>query len=202
METNKLQEPSFSFFKRPVTNTIPFKQVTLVDIYNLIKGTNSPTSPGSCLHESEVVKPSLEELTVCLRSIANAKQAKKYKAMWFHYVTFSGTFSKRSDNSLIRHSGLLTIDFDNLPDPPALKEKLLQDEYFETELLFVSPSGKGLKWIIPVDLATASHQQYFLAISNYILATYGLKIDPSGKDVSRACFLPHDPNIYINPKYL
>ena len=199
METNKLQEPSFSFFKRPVTNTIPYTQVSLVDIYNLIKGT---TVPGSCLHGPEVASPSLEELTACLRSIANAKQAKKYKATWFHYVTFSGTFSKRSDNSLIKHSGLLTIDFDDLPDPRALKEKLLRDEYFETELIFVSPSGKGLKWIIPMDLARASHQQYFLAIRNYILATYRLRIDPSGKDVSRACFLPHDPNIYINPKYL
>jgi hypothetical protein len=180
----KAISPSFSFFKRPVTNTVPSKEVTLVDIYNLIKG------------------PALEEITLCLRSIVNAKQAKNYKARWFHYVTFSGTFTKRSDSNLIKHSGLLTVDFDDLPDPFSLKQKLLEDEYFETELLFLSPSGKGLKWIIPIDLAKAPHDQYFLAVSNYILVTYRLKIDPSGKDISRACFLCHDPNIYINPKYL
>jgi hypothetical protein len=27
-------------------------------------------------------------------------------------------------------------------------------------------------------------------------------VDKSGKDVSRACFLPHDPEAYINPKNL
>jgi hypothetical protein len=181
-EINQL--PSFSFFKRPVTNTSPDKHINLVDVYHLIKGDT------------------MEEITACLRSIANPKQAKNYKAHWFDYVTFSGTFSRRNDNSLVKHSGLLTIDFDGLPDPLALKERLLKDEYFETELLFVSPSGNGLKWIIPIDPATATHHQYFLAVSNYILITYRLKIDPSGKDVSRACFLPHDPNIYINPKHM
>lgn len=184
MENNKLAEPSFSFFQRPVTNTIPAKQVTLVDVYTLIKG------------------PDLEEITLCLRSIANAKQAKKYKATWLHYVTFSGIFTQRNDNSLVRHSGLITIDFDNLPDLPALKERLLNDEYFETELLFRSPSGNGLKWIIPIDLEKATHREYFESISNYILQTYGLPIDPSGKDISRACFLPHDAGVYINPKYI
>jgi hypothetical protein len=184
MENNKAEVPSFSFFQRPVTNTIPSKEVNLVDIYNLIKG------------------PSLEEITACLRSIANPKQAKKYKATWFHYVTFSGTFTRRNDNSLTRHSGLLTIDFDNLPDLPALKERLLDDEYFETELLFTSPSGNGLKWIIPISLAQATHRQYFESISNYMLQTYGFPIDPSGKDISRACFLSHDAGVFINPKYL
>ena len=184
MENNKPVAPSFSFFKRPVTNTVPAREVDLVHIYNLIKG------------------PSLEEITLCLRSIANPKQGKNYKARYFHYATFSGTFKSRNDNSLIRHSGLLTIDFDDLPDPAALKERLLKDEYFETELLFRSPSGNGLKWIIPINLEQATHREYFESISNYILQTYHLPIDPSGKDISRACFLPHDPGVYINPKYI
>lgn len=96
---------------------------------------------------------------------------------------------------------MLALDFDGLPQPDTLREKLLQDEYFETELLFLSPSGNGLKWIIPIDLLKATHLDYFNSISNYILHTYGLRVDPSGKDISRACFLPHDPNIFINPKY-
>jgi len=79
---------------------------------------------------------------------------------------------------------------------------LLKDEYFETEMLFVSPSGDGLKWIIPIDITEATHQNFFQAIANYIREVYQLEVDKSGKDVSRACFLPHDPEAYINPKYL
>ncbi len=70
------------------------------------------------------------------------------------------------------------------------------------QLLFTSPSGDGLKWIIPIDITTASHTDYFRAISNYVRQTYGIEADKSGKDISRACFLPHDSNAYLNPKYL
>ena len=71
----------------------------------------------------------------------------------------------------------------------------------ETELLFRSPSGNGIKWIIPVVNNNGhDHEYYFRAVSNY-LKSFGITVDKSGKDVSRACFLPHDPNAFINPKY-
>ena len=76
------------------------------------------------------------------------------------------------------------------------------DEYFETELMFVSPSGDGIKWIIPIDITIATQSTFFKAVANYIKKTYGLEVDQSGKDVSRACFLPHDAVPFINPKYL
>jgi hypothetical protein len=117
-------------------------------------------------------------------------------------VTFSGTFSKRNDAALIQHSGLITLDFDHVSNLQELKETLLLDRYFETELMFISPSGDGLKWIISIDLRECNHQDWFQAISAYIKATYQLEVDKSGKDISRACFLPHDPKVYINPNYL
>ena len=176
--------PQFSYFKAPVKNIVPAYNVSLLQVYQIIKGN----SFASC--------------TSTLRSIADKQQAKEFKAHNFDYVTFSGTFSKRSDNALIKHSNLLTIDFDHIPNIEELKSQLLQDEYFETELLFASPSGDGLKWVIPIDITRATHQDYFKAISNYLLQTYQLKIDQSGKDISRACFLPQDAAVFINPKYL
>ena len=68
-------------------------------------------------------------------------------------------FSKRNDDSLIEHSSLLTIDFDHLENLEELKQQLLNDEYFETEMLFTSPSGEGLKWIIRIDLSKVSHNE-------------------------------------------
>ena len=176
--------PLFSYFKNPVTNIFPSKQANLLEVYHLIKSDSFITA------------------TDTLRNSEDAKKAKEYKAAHFDYVTFSGTFSKRTDKALLQHSGLLTIDFDHVAHPQSLKQQLLGDEYFETELLFISPSGDGLKWVIPIDLTKATHQDYFKSISNYILHQYQVKIDPSGKDTSRACFLPHDAGVYINPKYI
>ena len=192
METNKTaSEPEtqtapvkFSFFRRPVSNTVPYKAITLLQIYRDIK--------------SERNLPQ----TTALRAMNNQEQARVFKARNFDYVTFSGVFSKRSEQSLMVHSGLLTIDLDHQEDLPALKKKLLDDPCLVTELMFVSPSGKGLKWIVGIDLTVLTHLQWFNAIVNYLRYTYRLEADASGKDVSRACFIPHDPGVYIDEKLI
>lgn len=176
--------PKFSYFKAPVSNIYPKNTLSLVEAYELIKSN----------------KNSL--ITEQLRAIQAKDEARKFKALKFDYATFSGTFEKRNDKALLNHSGLLTIDFDHIADLQQLKYQLLNDEYFETVLLFVSPSGDGLKWIIPIDITEATHQNFFNAIANYIKEVYQLEVDKSGKDVSRACFLPFDPEVFINPKYL
>lgn len=179
-----IELPKFSFFKRPITNTHPNGTMTVRDVYEVII--------------SEKYKQQTNEL----RSIRQHEEARRYKARNFDSVTFSGVFTKRNDSSLVKHSGLMTIDFDHVENLPALKEFLLADKYFQTELMFESPSGDGLKWIIPIDLAKGTHREWFEAIANYLEATYNLKIDSSGKDISRACFLPYSPLAYINPSYL
>ena len=176
--------PKFSYFKAPVSNIYPKNTLSLLEVYELIKSTPYTS------------------ITKQLRTIEAKGEARKFKASKFDYATFSGTFEKRNDKALKSHSGLLTIDFDHIDNLQQLKNQLLNDEYFETELLFVSPSGDGLKWIIPIDINESTHQNYFKAIANYIKAVYQLEVDKSGKDVSRACFLPSDPEVFINPKYL
>ena len=93
-------------------------------------------------------------------------------------------------------------DFDHLDDIAATKRLLLADTEFETLLLFTSPSGQGLKWVIETDLSKATHIEWFNAVSNYLRATYGLQSDPACKNVSRACFIPYDPDAYIAPRML
>ncbi len=178
---NKL--PVFSYFKAPVSNIVPSKSISILDAFKMIKGDMFLKN------------------TKNLRNLTDKIEARKYKAANFDYVTFSGTFSERNDKALRKHSGLMAIDFDHIPNLSELKNNLLSDEYFETEILFYSPSGDGLKWIIPIDLSKASHPDYFKAVAAYILQCYQVKVDQSGKDISRACFLPYDPDVYINPKY-
>lgn len=176
--------PTFSFFSSPISNTTPCKEFNLQDTYNYIVG-----------HQAE-------HSTNTLRSITDKSYAKIYKANSFNYCTFSGTFDKRDDKSLIKHSGLLCIDFDHLDNVKETKKTLLNDAYFVTQLLFVSPSGDGLKWVVSIDPMEASHENWFDAMSNYLLETYSLKADSQCRNVSRACFLPHDPNCFINPQIL
>ena len=183
-KVTKVIVPVFSYYYKPISNITPFRSIDLKETYHLIKGNQ------------------FENVTHTLRNIEDSKEARKFKANNFDYVTFSGTFSKRKDENLIKHSGLLTIDFDHIENIEHFRSALLQDEYFETELLFTSPSGDGLKWVIPIDLTKAKHKDYFIAVSNYIHKTYDLKVDTSGQDTSRACFLPHDADVFINPKYL
>ncbi|HEY3372400.1 MAG TPA: BT4734/BF3469 family protein [Prolixibacteraceae bacterium] len=175
---------SFSFFRRPITNTVPYKGISLLQAYLDIQSDRNQWQ------------------TDLLRTLSDKNQAKIFKARYFDYVTFSGTFTRRSDASLILHSGLLTIDLDHVDDLPQVKNALLNDRFFETELLFISPSGNGLKWIVAIDTGLHSHLHWFKSIANYIDISYRLEVDASGKDLSRACFLPCDPEVYIHPKYL
>ncbi len=181
---NFVNSPLFSFFSSPITNTKPSKNFTLLDAYNYIIGDTA------------------KERTQKLRSFADAKQSRMFKAANFDYCTFSGTFTTRSDKALIKHSGLLCIDFDHLQNLDSLRSQLLQDEYFDTQLLFRSPSGDGLKWIVEIDISQVPHADYFRAVANYLFKTYGVEADKSGKDISRACFLPHDSQCFINQKFM
>ena len=172
-----------SFFKAPVRNVFPSESLRLHQVFALITSNK------------------YKKITEELRAITNVKEARKFKANRFDYVTLSGTFEKRSDKNLLKHSNLLTIDFDHLENLQELRTQLLNDEYFETEMLFISPSGDGLKWIIRIDVSEVTHSEYFTAVANYIKHNYNIEVDQSGKDVSRACFLPYDPTAFLHKRH-
>ncbi|MFY7935922.1 MAG: BT4734/BF3469 family protein [Flavobacterium sp.] len=175
--------PRFSYYRTPITNVTPADTITIFDAYVFIR-------------DIKFLKNVNE-----LQAIKDKEAAKIYKKNHFDYVTFSGTFSTRKDTNLIKHSSLITIDLDDLENPQAIKKLLLEDKLLETALLFFSPSGNGIKWIVEIDIKVHSHFKWFIAISNYLMDQHQLKVDPSGKDVSRACFIPHDKECFINPKY-
>ena len=176
--------PRFSIYRYPITNTTPMALINPLHVYKVVKGTR--------------YKQQTEEL----REIKNTKAASQFKQSNFDYVTASGEFTKRGEKGLVRHSGLLTLDFDHVDNLPLLKKTLHSDPKIETTLIFVSPSVNGLKWIVPIDIQQISHELWFTAVSTYLKREYDLKVDPSGKDIARACFLPYDPEVYIHPKYL
>ena len=171
----------FSVYRAPIKNTIPEREMTLIELYKLIKSDR------------------YQKQTEALRAITDQAQARAFKASQLNYVTLSGVFSKRSDSALLHHSGLLTLDIDHVSNLPMVKATLLADSFLDIKLMFKSPTGYGLKAAVNIDLEKGSHLQWFNAISNYIRETYQIKLDASGKDPSRAAFLCYDPEIYIHP---
>ncbi|MBO7067472.1 MAG: hypothetical protein J6W52_02165 [Bacteroidaceae bacterium] len=129
-----------------------------------------------------------------------------FKKANFEYVTFCGIFPYRDASSLEMRSPYICLDIDDLSsmeEARRVQHMLCQDQYVETALCFVSPSGRGVKWVVELPEWTQGlpflNQWYKLR--NHLAFHYGLIADPTGKDVCRACFLPHDEFCYINSKY-
>ena len=182
----RLREKIFSFYIKPATRVLYYKEAALYDVYRCL------TNPNVAGRE-----------TAILRSLTDKTQRAEFKRNNFPYCTFSGRFGEtRKNDALQQHSSLMCLDFDHLSDPDAVKRILLADAELITLLLFVSPSGNGLKWVVYIDLEQADHLVWFEAIKNYLSATYQLEVDPACKNVARACFVPYDPKAYIAPELL
>ena len=94
----------FSFFLAPVSNVVPHKTVELHQIYNVIRGDyyRQPTE------ELQRLRRLLQEEKITQRDV------QRFKARHFDYATFSGEFTRRRDDALLAHSGLICLDFDHI----------------------------------------------------------------------------------------
>ena len=111
-------------------------------------------------------------------------------------ICFSGRFSKRSDNSLLEHSGYICLDFDGFikkKDLIEFKEKLTKDKY--TLCVFISPSGNGLKLLVKIPNDAENHVKYFKSLEKYYDTTY---FDTTCKNLSRVCYESYDPLLHYN----
>ena len=110
-------------------------------------------------------------------------------------VLFSGQFSARRAAGLIAHSGLIVADMDELGPELERVAQLAKNDPHATGC-FRSPSGDGFKIVYQCD--PSDHAAAFRSMDAHVLARYGIAPDPTGKDVSRLCYLSHDPGVVIN----
>ena len=171
----------FSLFKAPIYNVKPAGIVNLPNVHDIIT--------------SDCYKP----ITEHLRCITNQKESRLFKKQNFDCVTFAGVFDTRKEETLIALSGLLCMGIDCKHDIEELFQKLLRDPYFETQLLFRSASGRGVKWVIKTDTA-APFSDFALAVLRYVKQTYKVWRNGYILNPSCACYLPFDPQALINPK--
>jgi len=112
-------------------------------------------------------------------------------------VTLSGTFSKRNGESIIKHSGLIQVDIDDVQDYDEGYFNICHNEF--TYLCFKSPGGKGIKVIVKILADPTTHVAQFNSIKKYYQNNLNIEIDKSCKDISRCMLLSYDPEIYCNP---
>lgn len=110
-------------------------------------------------------------------------------------ICFSGEFSKRKAINIVKHSGFVCLDFDdvgNLEDAAILRDSLADNEYIYSA--FISPSGNGVKAIVKVPAEINAHTKYYEAVCE----TFDTYLDDKTKDIARVCYESYDPDLYIN----
>lgn len=131
---------------------------------------------------------------------AKTKEEKTEQKKQLHAITFSGHFSYRSSDKLIKHSGFICMDIDDVEDLDELRQIVNNDPY--TYASFTSCSGKGLAFLVKID--PQKHLDSFLAIEKYYKEFKKIRVtaDPSCKDVARLRFVTYDPQTYLYEKSL
>lgn len=166
---------NISFYPGPIGNVLPSESLSVAEVLQLL------------------VSDKYRFLCSVLRESADKKALNEAKKK-LDYLTFGGLFDKRHIDNLVEKSGWIVMDFDDLPNPEEIKRVLATDKYFY--LVFISPSGRGLKAILKID--DQDFKQAFIDISLYCQKNYGLVPDVSGSDITRACFLSYDPEYHFN----
>jgi hypothetical protein len=124
-----------------------------------------------------------------LRDLPSEQEEKELKKQ-LPLICWSGTFLKRTDKDCIKHSGLICLDFDD----ESFDSIMQKEEYIYAA--FISPTATGVKVLVRIPENIKDHGEYYLSLSDY----FGLKsIDEKCKNISRGCYLSHDPNMYFNP---
>jgi len=108
-------------------------------------------------------------------------------------VCFGGWFAKRANSELIKHSGLMILDVDDIGTNKKsnIKEQFIKDEFIYS--FWESPSGRGLKALvrIPECKTDSEYKLYYQSFAK----RYDF-LDTSGKDISRLCFFCYDPDLH------
>ena len=126
---------------------------------------------------SERVRARVEALRALPYGSDAFNQAKRQMPCY----TPSGVFEVRNSEGLIKHSGMLCIEWDKVEDCQELKDLLgsLPFIYYAG----LSCSGRGVFALVKIADPT-KHRAYFRALANYF-GGIGYKVDESGKDVCR-----------------
>lgn len=144
-----------------------------------------------------------------LIEIGEVEQAQKLKKK-LPAVTISATYrGGRRDEFLTAYIPKVIIDLDGFSSVELVRVKPLIEKDPHTYASFVSPSGKGLKIIVTVSTANGVlpkelaeinkfHKVAYQMVADYYAKLLDVKVDTSGRDKSRLCYVSYDPTLFLN----
>ena len=166
-----------------------------VTIFQTIRDTDTPFyRPVNKILE-RIKEGATKELVKKIRLEKNKSERNELKKQ-LPAICFSGQFTKRADNSLSQHSGLICLDFDGYQKQKELlqdKETISKNKYVYS--IFISPSGNGLKVLVKIPEDAENHTNYFNSLDKHFNSAY---FDKTSKNISRVCYESYDPLIFIN----
>lgn len=162
-----------------------------------VKETPFTMSIGDIYNRIRLGNPELIKKITAIRSLDKSDPEHDRLKSSLNAIMFNGTFAERSDNSLIEHSGLCILDFDQYPSKKVMdaeRKRLIDDKH--VLMVFTSPGGNGLKAVIRIPKSDKTeHKRRFQAFGRYFQSEY---FDQKNSNVSRVCFESYDPDIYFN----
>ena len=166
-----------------------------ITIFQNIKETETPFYRDVRVILDRIKSGASKELVKKIRQEKGKAERNEIKKL-LPAICFSGTFSKRSDSSIIEHSGLICLDFDGYQKQKELlqdKETLSKNKYVFS--VFISPSGNGLKVLVKIPADVDNHTNYFNSLEKAFNSPY---FDKTSKNLSRVCYESYDPLIHFN----
>jgi VirE N-terminal domain len=145
----------------------------------------------------------IKEVIQDIRSKSERIAIKNKKLLPVAYFSVEDFNGNKEDRNVKKHTGLIVIDIDKKDNPDTnfvdLRRRLEYDKY--TYACFSSPSG-GIKLVVNTNISSKEHHlAYYEGIRKHFLYYYPeiKKIDTSGSNIARACYMPFDSNAYFNP---
>lgn len=173
----------------------PARQVSLQEAYDIVRTGQ--------YHTADDIKRHIEQL----RGEQDKAKRKQLKGELPIFV-FSGEFeAERKEKANYNYSQLMCVDIDNLEHE---RVGQLFDQFKAwgyVSLMFVSPSGNGLKIVFSVNTNESQHKQVYKALLLTIRDKFNLPLkgkdhpdglDTSCQDISRACYMSYDRSAFYD----
>jgi hypothetical protein len=146
---------------------------------------------------SHKYKTEIEEIRQLIAQ-GNKETADQKKKQLLAFTPSAVFKEKRQLPYLEMYSGFVHLDFDKLTPEQLQSTVEVVSKIPFTALAFISPSGNGIKVFVEVITGIEHHLTAYLQVQKHYEDATGLKADPSCKDVTRLCFMSHDPKAYRN----
>jgi len=105
-------------------------------------------------------------------------------------ICFSGEFEERKDTKLKKHSGFVSLDFDQVVNIEERFAQICENDFILA--CWLSPSGDGLKALAYI-AEPKKHREHYKALMEVFS-----DLDEVNINEARVCFESYDPNIHIN----